>query len=72
MSAAVDPVRSAKGRLGYYSGRPDATPEKIEAARRDLKEAKLARHIKEALASAPPLTDTQRKNLALLLVTGAK
>ncbi len=46
-------------------------PARIEAARRDLAEAKLERHIREIVDSAPPLTDEQRSRLALLLSPGA-
>lgn len=45
--------------------------EAVEAARRALTEAKLAAHVKEALAAAPPLTDAQLARVARLLLGGA-
>lgn len=39
-------------------------------ARRALAEAKLSRHISEAVAAAPPLTPEQRAHLAVLLTAG--
>lgn len=42
------------------------------AARQQLKEAKLDRWIREALDTAPPLTDEQRHRLASMLTGGAR
>lgn len=66
-----DPVKAAAGRLGAYRSRP-TPPEKIDAARRAVTEAVLAKHIADALAAAPPLTDEQRGRLAALLRGGAQ
>lgn len=37
------------------------------AARQDLKAARLANHVRDAVDSAPPLTDEQRERIAALL-----
>ena len=42
------------------------------AAKQQLKEAKLARWIEEALSTAPPLTDEQRHRLGAMLTGGAR
>lgn len=47
---------------------PDA-PE-IEEARRDLRAARLEKIVRETVAAAPPLTDEQRRRLAVLLLGG--
>lgn len=66
-----DPVRVATSRLAIATrwGKDEDT---LTAARRDLTEAKLERAIREAVASAPPLTPAQRDRLATLLTGGAK
>ena len=63
-----DAVLSARGRLAYAS-RLDSRgdPKQREAARADLTEAKLERHIRAALAAAPPLSADQRDRLASIL-----
>ena len=58
-----------RGRVGGLIAR-GADPRKIDAARAELKTAVLTQHIREAVASWPPLTDQVRAELALLL-TGA-
>jgi hypothetical protein len=63
----TDPVRTASGRIAYHSRR-DGNPAKLTEARRDLAAAKLERHIREAVAAAPPLSDDQKHRLAALLV----
>jgi hypothetical protein len=60
---STDPVLSARGRLARMS----RFGGDLDAARGDLTEAKLARHIAEALASDPPLSAAQRDRLASLL-----
>lgn len=60
-----DPVLQARAREGVAARRGDA--EGVRSASRDLTEAKLERHIREAVAAAPPLTDAQRDRLAALL-----
>ena len=46
--------------------RPDNDPV-VVTARRELRAAMLAEHIKRTVAEAPPLTDAQRDRLAALL-----
>lgn len=60
-----DPVVQARSRKGVAARRGDA--EGVAAASRALTEAKLERHIQQALAAAPPLTEAQRDRLAALL-----
>jgi 23S rRNA G2445 N2-methylase RlmL len=48
--------------------KPD--PSAIADARRNLEAAKLARHIRQVVASAPPLTPEQRSALAQMLLSG--
>lgn len=72
---STDPVLTARAALGVASrytakGAPD--PDRVAAARRDLTAAKLERAIREAVASAPPLTSAQRDRLATLLTGAAK
>jgi hypothetical protein len=43
-----------------------------EKARRDLRAAKLAKHIREVVDAAPPLSAEQRLRLAGLLVGGSR
>jgi hypothetical protein len=42
----------------------------VDQARGELKAAKLSQQIREAVAAWPPLTDSQRDQLALLLRPG--
>lgn len=44
--------------------------ERINAARRDLAEAKIAGYIERVVNEAPPLSETQRERLAALLRGG--
>lgn len=60
-----DPILQARALKGVAARRRDA--EGVAAASRALTEAKLERHIREAVAAAPPLTDEQRERLAALL-----
>ena len=60
-----DPVLQARARKGVAARRGDA--EGVRSASRDLTAAKLERHIREAVAAAPPLTNDQRARLAALL-----
>jgi hypothetical protein len=65
--ASTVQARSALGNtIKYHPDDGEAT----EAARRALTEAKLERHIREAVAAAPPLTEAVRAKLALLLHPG--
>ena len=65
-----DPVISARSRLGGRI-RLGSSPELITEARQELAAAKLERAINEAIASAPPLADSARERLAMLLLKGA-
>ena len=69
MPASLTPAQQARNALGAAARRGDP-PERIEQARRDLTEANLAAHIREAVAAWPPLTAEQRQGLALLLNPG--
>ena len=69
MSTAPDPVLSARSRLANASHR-GGDPAAVIEARRDLTAAKLERHVREVVATAPPLTDEQRNRLAALLTGG--
>lgn len=64
-----DPVIIARARLG---GRISlgSSPELVIEARQELTAAKLERHIREVIAAAPPITDSQREKLAMLLLRG--
>jgi len=71
MSTAPDPVRIARSRLARAHVRSaGTTPEEFATLRRDLTAAKLERHVREVVATAPPLTDEQRNRLAALLTGG--
>src|SRR4051812_31311771 len=58
---------SARGKLGATTRRFPNEPDRLAEARRNLAAAKLQDYIERTLADAPPLTDTQRDRLALLL-----
>lgn len=62
--AAVAVARAERVRQTAAS--PDSEREVVEA-RRHLAETKLADYIERTLATAPPLTDEQRRRLARLL-----
>ncbi len=62
-----DPTLSARGRLNAYKRyRPADDPAIIEA-RRDLKALRAADYVRRLIDEAPPLTASQRDNLAVLL-----
>lgn len=63
---STDPVLIAVAQLARASRR-GSDPQLATAARRDLIEAKLERHIREAIDGAPALTVQQRDRLAGLL-----
>jgi hypothetical protein len=67
----LTPAQLARNRLAGIVSK-SADPEAADAARRDLKEIKLAEAIRKAVATWPPLTDRQRAKLALLLNPGAE
>lgn len=60
-----DPLYAARSRLGVAVRFGDK--EAAHTARRDLHAATLARHIDKALNAEPPLTNDQRRTLALRL-----
>jgi hypothetical protein len=62
--------RRLRGRAAVLS-RPDRDPERAAPLRRQLKRDALARHIQEALDTAPPLTLEDRAELVVLLLDGA-
>lgn len=72
MKESPQPVAQAKSELAVASKSARRRPGKetaarVAEARRALTEAKLARHIAEAVAAAPPLTPEQRARLSALL-----
>lgn len=60
-------VRHHAARVGGLSRDRDADDPELVDAKRDLKAARLADHIKRTVDAAPPLTDEQRARLAHLL-----
>lgn len=66
-SKPSDPVLIARAAIATaVRTKQDPTP-----ARQALKEAKLTRWVREALDTAPPLSDEQRHRLASMLTGGA-
>jgi hypothetical protein len=62
--------RSLRGRLASASAAARRDPSlepKVDDLRREFRTERLAEHIEKALATAPPLTDSQRVRLAALL-----
>ena len=68
----TDPVIAARNKLASLSKWSPDDHAAINDARRALTEAKLERHVREALAAAPPLTDDQRSRIARLLTGGGR
>lgn len=66
MSAQPDTWTHHRARVASLTARK-ADPGLIADARRDLRAARLAEHIKRTVEAAPPLTPEQRDRLALLL-----
>ena len=64
-------VLTARNKLAVTCRYHADNVEAIEEARRVLTEAKLAAHVKEALAAAPPMSDRQLERIARLLLGGA-
>jgi len=63
-------IRHFSGRVAALSrSRPTDDPEFVDA-QRDLAAAKLERAVRNALDSAPSLTDAQAQRIAALLLTG--
>lgn len=57
-----------RARHAALSRRRSPDDPELIAARRDLKAARLADHIRKLVDEAPPLTDEQRAQLAALLL----
>lgn len=69
MPAKSPTLRTLAARAGgaAKSGKPDA----IAETQRDLAAERIAYYIERVVAAAPPLTESQRDRLALLLRAGA-
>lgn len=61
----------ARGRLGGLT-RTGASPERIEAARCEIKAATAEDYIRRLVDEAPPLTEVQRARLAALLLSARR
>jgi len=59
-----------RARVAALSRSRTADDPDLLAARRALREQRLAEHITRVVSEAPPLTDSQRDSLALLLRGG--
>jgi hypothetical protein len=59
--------RHSRGRIAALSRSRSADDPELLAARRDLRAARLADHVREAVAGWPPLSDKQRSEIAALL-----
>ena len=55
---------------GIRAGEREADDPQLATAYRNLREKRLAEHIEEVLAQAPPLTAEQRDRLATILTAG--
>lgn len=69
MSASPDTWTHHRARVASLTARK-APPDQIGDARRDMRAARLADCIRNAVDAAPPLTAAQRDRLALLLRGG--
>ncbi|WP_454301249.1 hypothetical protein [Salana multivorans] len=72
---AQDVLRARSRLANLHQGKrfgvlPD--PDEVAQAKRELNELVLARHIRELVDAAPPLTAEQRDRLATLLRGGAR
>ena len=63
----TDEVAEATGRLASVSRWAGPDSDEAVDARRNLEAAKLERHVREAVAGWPPLSDTQKARIAALL-----
>jgi hypothetical protein len=68
---AITPIPPAKARLAGLVAHRDPADPAITEARRDLKAAGLQARIARDVASWPPLTPSQRTELAIQLLTPA-
>lgn len=60
-----DPIIAARSRVGVMAR--TGTPDDLQAARRDLRAAKLERAAREAAEALPPLTIEQARRIAAIL-----
>ena len=65
-------AKSARGRIAALSRSRESDDPDLQAAHRDLRAERLASHVTEVVASAPPLTDEQRERIAALLRVGPR
>lgn len=63
-------IRSARGALGAAVRHHGDDAEAVDAARQQLKAATAEDYIRRLVDGAPPLTDSQRSRLAVLLLNG--
>lgn len=61
-------ITTERARVAALTRSRDADDPDLNEARRNLRAAKLAKHIERALQTAPPLTDDQRRRIARLLI----
>lgn len=69
----MDPItnwRTPRAKVGALSRSRESTDPELVAARRDLKAAMLAEHVKKVVDQAPPLTAEQVDKIAALLRRG--
>ncbi len=67
MPARTPTHRSVAGRVAALTRSRTLDDPELVAARRDLSAERLADYIRKTVEAAPPLTDSQRDRLALLL-----
>ena len=66
-----DPVHIARSSVALSVKHYGSGSAKAIAAKRDLQAAKLERHVKDVLATAPTPTASQLERIAALLTAGA-
>lgn len=62
--------RSERARLAALTRHKDPDDPEIGEARRDLRATRLEMHVRETVDAALPLTEEQRRRLAVLLLGG--
>lgn len=72
MSDPVLVARSALARAHMRIGNRPPDLELIAELERDLRAAKLERHVREVMAAEPPLTADQLQRLVLMLLGGER
>lgn len=63
---------SERARLAALTRSRSADDPELTDARRNLKAERLAEHIRQVVAQAPPFTEAQRRRLASILTEGAE